>query len=301
MIGHDKYLRESEVNRVLLFASIDWLLKLHNNSNGPIKLVYISPTNEAMERARQTANEMVRFLPLANQIFTKMAFTTVAECEKSLTSFTHAEKVVFEKLEEVEPDHFWRVIKSLQNQVDGNALNRSDDNLVNLSFIFHAESFTKIIPEVQEFESTVLFASNNPVVLADLSKLSVALYPTSVHGPKVSILSRMIAQNPKQNELAIIEDPSLANYRDLAKYFTQADGRKDNYHSIIVPRLPRSPKELFQIMNLLNFTPTQSDHNRQLIFVFEPQSGSWFTNVHIYTILIMLTFCSTIQRVRFQN
>ena len=273
LIGHDKYLRESEVNRVLLFASIDWLLKLHNNSDGPIKLVYISPTNEAMERARQTANEMVRFLPLAKQIFTKMAFTTVAECEKNVTSFAHIEKAVFEKLEEVEPNQFWRVIKSLQNQVDGSILTRSDDNLMNLSFIFHAESFTKIIPDVQNLESTMLFASNNPVELAGLSKLSVAVFPTSVHGPKLAILSRMIAQNPKTSELAIIEDSSLANHRDLAKYFTQADGRKDNYHSIIVPRLPRSPKELFQIMNLLSLHPRKSDQKRQLIFIFEPQSG----------------------------
>ena len=280
LLAHDRYLRESQMDVVMLLAGLDWLVKLHGDEKSEqLKLVYVVSTIEQKNTLIEFLNESIRFMPNQPKFRSKIAIDTIDEClQRSGENLRSVEKVMFGQMHRiVEPDKLWLLLKMIRSQV-GNSAAAKNDDLVNLSCIYHAESFTPVmLNALQSLDTSMLWATNNPIEVAKQSNLKISLFPVFNNDNKVPLIDKMVGYQVKDG-LGIVEDQSLHGcYRQCndswdSSLFVQANGKDGDYRSIIVPRLLTGPRDLFNILKLFSLKPDapRDAEQRQLIFVFAP-------------------------------
>ena len=273
LLAHDRYLYNSEIHKILLFAGLDWLVKLHGEtSDNEVKLVFLLPNEEIKSATYDLLQDSIRMIPDHTSFKTKIAVLTISEflCGK----FLNVEKVVFQQMEQiVHIEEFWLAWKTINNRQSDSFLAPKGTELMDLSCIYHAETFTKLISQLKSLDSSMLCASNNPIDLTKFSELSVSIFPVATVAEKANLILKLTQNRVANRSLGIIKDQSLINpTNQLYDILIEPNGKRAKYDSIIVPRLLTCPKDLFQILRLFSFEPKSSDSERQLIFIFEPNS-----------------------------
>ena len=273
LLAHDRYLYNSEIHKILIFAGLDWLVKLHGEtSENEVKLVFLSPNKEIKSATFDLLQDSIRMIPGHVSFKTKIAVLTMGEFLSG--KFPNVEKVVFQQMEQiVNIEEFWSAWKTINNRPSESFLAPKATELVDLSCIYHAETFTNLLSQLKSLDSSMLCASNNPIDLTKFSKLSISIFPVATKADKVNLILKLTHNRVASKSLGIINDQSLVNYTSqLHDILVESNGQRAKYDSIVVPRLLTSPKDLFQILRLFSFEPKSSDSERQLIFVFEPNA-----------------------------
>ena len=100
LLAHDRYLYNSEIHKILIFAGLDWLVKLHGEtSENEVKLVFLSPNKEIKSATFDLLQDSIRMIPGHVSFKRKIAVLTMSEflCGK----FPNVEKVVFQQTGQV--------------------------------------------------------------------------------------------------------------------------------------------------------------------------------------------------------